>query len=388
MSRFELAQRVKDLPAYLFARIDAMKREAVERGVDVIDLSIGDPDTPTPKHIVEAMKRAVENPARHRYPSSEGMPAFREAVAAWYGRRFNVGLEAKGEVITLIGSKEGIGHLPLAFVDPGDVVLVPSPGYPVYAIGTLFAGGESVEMPLLEENGYLPDLDRIDGDALKKAKLMFINYPNNPTAATASLEFFGKVVAFARAHGIIVCHDAAYTEMYYEGTRPPSFLGADGAMDVGIEIHSLSKTYNMTGWRIGCAVGNREIVAGLAKIKSNLDSGAFDAVQEAGIAALETDDSVLAPLREMYRERRDALLEGLGEAGISAARPSGTFYVWAKVPEGFDSAAFSAHLLKEAGVLTTPGNGFGGPGEGYVRFALTVPAERIREAAGRIRKAL
>ncbi|MGD2081189.1 MAG: LL-diaminopimelate aminotransferase [Nitrospirota bacterium] len=388
MSRFELAQRVKDLPPYLFARIDAMKREAVERGVDVIDLSIGDPDTPTPGHIVEAMKRAVEKPERHRYPSSDGMPAFREAVAAWYGRRFNVGLDAKGEVITLIGSKEGIGHLPLAFIDPGDVVLVPSPGYPVYAIGTLFAGGESVEMPLLEKNGYLPDLEGIGGDVLGRAKLMFINYPNNPTAATATLEFFGRVAAFAREHGIIVCHDAAYTETYYEGAKPPSFLEAEGAMDVGIEIHSLSKTYNMTGWRIGCAVGNREVVAGLAKIKSNLDSGAFDAVQEAGIAALETDDSVLAPLREMYRERRDALLEGLGEAGISAARPSGTFYVWAKVPEGFDSAAFSARLLKEAGVLTTPGNGFGAPGEGYVRFALTVPAERIREAAGRIRKAL
>lgn len=384
----ELARRVKDLPPYLFARIDAMKREALEKGVDLIDLSVGDPDTPTPPHIVEAMKKAVEKPERHRYPSSDGMLAFREAVSAWYSRRFDVGLDPKGEVITLIGSKEGIGHLPLAFVNPGDVVLVPSPGYPVYAIGTLFAGGESVEMPLLERNGYLPDLEAIDKDALKRAKLMFINYPNNPTAASADIGFFERVVAVARDNDIIVCHDAAYSEVFYDGVRPPSFLEAKGAREVGIEIHSLSKTYNMTGWRIGFAAGRGEVIAGLAKIKSNLDSGAFDAVQEAGIAALETDDGVLSTLRQMYQGRRDALLEGLRDAGIEVERPRATFYLWAKVPKGFDSSAFSAHLLLKAGVLTTPGNGFGAPGEGYVRFALTVPVERIKEAAERIKRVL
>jgi LL-diaminopimelate aminotransferase len=388
MSPVELAGRVKNLPPYLFAQIDAKKREAIEKGVDLIDLSIGDPDTPTPGHIVEAMKKAVDKPERHRYPSSEGMLSFREAVSVWYSRRFNVKLNPRDEVVTLIGSKEGIGHLPLAFADPGDVVLVPSPGYPVYAIGTLFAGGESVEMPLLEKNGYLPDLDAIDGAKLKRAKLMFLNYPNNPTAASAGVEFFEKVVDFAKKHDIIVCHDAAYSEIFYDGVKPPSFLEVEGAKEVGIEIHSLSKTYNMTGWRIGFAVGNAGVVGGLAKIKSNLDSGAFDAVQEAGINALETPDKVLAPLRDMYQERRDALYEGLRAAGIEVAKPGATFYLWAKVPKKFDSSGFSAHLLERAGVLATPGNGFGAPGEGYIRFALTVPVDRTREATERIKKAL
>ncbi len=388
MSPAELARRVKDLPPYLFTRIDAMKREAVGKGVDLIDLSIGDPDTPTPEHIVEAMKRAVEKPERHRYPSSEGMPGFREAAAAWYKRRFNVELDPGAEVITLIGSKEGIGHIPLAFIDPGDVVLVPSPGYPVYAIGTLFAGGESVEMPLIEKNSYLPDFDSIDEAALKRAKLMFLNYPNNPTAAATDMQFFNRVVALARKHDIIICHDAAYSEVFYDGVKPPGFLQAGGAKEVGIEIHSLSKTYNMTGWRIGFAVGNRDVIAGLGKIKSNLDSGAFDAVQEAGITALETGDEVLSGIRAMYQERRDVLYEGLRDAGMSLEKPGATFYLWARVPEGFDSSGFTTHLLERAGVLTTPGNGFGGPGEGYVRFALTVSVERTKEAVERIKEAL
>jgi LL-diaminopimelate aminotransferase len=258
----------------------------------------------------------------------------------------------------------------------------------VYAIGTFFAGGESVEMPLLEKNGYLPDFDAIDGATLKRAKLMFLNYPNNPTAASAGMEFFEKAVSFAKKHDIIVCHDAAYSEVFYDGVRPPSFLEVEGAKEVGIEIHSLSKTYNMTGWRIGFAVGNADVVGGLAKIKSNLDSGAFDAVQEAGVVALETGDEVLAPLRNMYQERRDALYEGLRAAGIETAKPGATFYLWAKVPKGFDSSSFSAHLLERAGVLATPGNGFGASGEGYIRFALTVPVERIKEAAVRIKKTL
>ncbi|GAB4387496.1 MAG: LL-diaminopimelate aminotransferase [Thermodesulfovibrionales bacterium] len=386
--RVTLAERVRSLPPYLFARIDALKREALAKGADLIDLSIGDPDIPTPAHIVEAMKRAVEKPEHHRYPSYEGMPGYRSAVAQWYGRRFGVELDPGAEVLSLIGSKEGIGHIPLAFVNPGDVVLVPTPGYPVYAIGTLFAGGQSHYMPLTEANDFLPDLDAVPEDALRRARLMFLNYPNNPTSQVAPVEFFEKAVALARKHDIIICHDAAYSEIYYDGEKPLSFLQVKGAREVGVELHSLSKTYNMTGWRIGFAAGNREVIAGLGKIKSNLDSGVFQAVQEASIAALATGDEVLAPLRRTYQERRDALLEGLREAGIEARKPRATFYLWARVPAGFDSAGFAVHLLDKAQVLATPGSGFGEPGEGYIRFALTVPVERMREAARRIKESL
>ncbi len=383
-----LADRVKHLPPYLFARIDEMKREALGRGVDLIDLSIGDPDIPTPAHIVKAMQKAVENPEHHRYPSSNGMFSFRQAVADWYARRFNVPLRAEGEVVSLIGSKEGVGHLPLAFVNPGDVVLVPSPGYPVYNIGTLFAGGESHFMPLRDENDFLPDFKAIPEDVLKRARLMWINYPNNPTAASAGRGFFEEAIAVAKKYDIIVCHDAAYSEVYFDGKRPMSFLEVPGAMEVGIEMHSLSKTYNMTGWRIGYAVGNREIIAGLAKIKSNIDSGAFQAVQEAAIVALGTGEDVLGEIRATYQARRDALYEGLISAGMTMRKPEATFYLWARVPKGFDSSTFATHVLEKAGVLITPGNGFGDPGEGYVRFALTVPVARIKEAAERIKNSL
>lgn len=388
MAHFELADRVKNLPPYLFASIDRMKAEAKARGVDLIDLSIGDPDIPTPQNIVEAMKRAVEDPSNHRYPSYEGMPAYRKAVADWYKRRFNVDLDPSTEVLSLIGSKEGIGHIPLAFVNPGDIVLVPSPGYPVYPVGTLFAGGESYIMPLYESNGFLPDFSSIPEGILKKAKLMFINYPNNPTSAVAGKEFFEKVVEIAKTYNIIVCHDAAYSEIYYDGIKPMSFLEVEGAKEVGIEFHSLSKTYNMTGWRIGFAVGNRDVIAGLGKIKTNLDSGVFQAIQEAAITALNTGDDVLRPIRDTYQERRDVLYEGLRRIGLQVIKPLATFYLWAKVPDGFDSSRFVAHLLEKAGVMITPGVGFGAPGEGYVRFALTVNVERIKEAVERIEKAL
>lgn len=386
--RVELASRVRNLPPYLFASIDRMKQEAVSRGVDVIDMSIGDPDIPTPQHIVDAMKAAVAKPQHHRYPSYEGMLSYREAVAQWYGRRFGVSLDPKTEVLSLIGSKEGIGHIPLAFVNPGDLVLVPSPGYPVYPVGTLFAGGEGHAMPLIEENGFLPDLRSIPEDVLRASRLMFLNYPNNPTAASASRGFYEEVIDLASRYNIIVCHDAAYSEIYYDNERPLSFLEIDGAKDVGIEFHSLSKTYNMTGWRIGFAVGNREIIAGLGKIKTNLDSGVFQAIQEASITALGTDEALLGDIRNVYQERRDALCEGLRGIGLTVSVPKATFYVWTRVPAGFDSQGFVSHLLEKAGVLTTPGNGFGAPGEGYVRFALTVPMERIREAVGRIKNAL
>lgn len=388
MTRFELADRVKNLPPYLFAAIDRMKAEAKEKGVDLIDLSIGDPDIPTPQNIVEAMKRSLDNPANHRYPSYEGIASYRKAVADWYKRRFNVELDPSGEVLSLIGSKEGIGHIPLAFVNPGDIVLVPSPGYPVYPVGTLFAGGESFIMPLFESNGFLPDLSSIPEDILKKAKLMFINYPNNPTSAVAGKDFFKSVVEVAKAYNIIVCHDAAYSEIYYDDQKPMSFLEVDGAKDVGIEFHSLSKTYNMTGWRIGFAVGNRDVISGLGKIKTNLDSGVFQAIQEAGITALGSGDEILRPIRVTYQERRDVLYEGLKRLGLSVIKPKATFYLWARVPEGYDSSGFVAYLLEKAGVMITPGVGFGSPGEGYVRFALTVSVDRIREAVERISKVI
>ena len=382
----EPADRVKDLPPYLFATIDKMKQEALKKGIDLIDLSIGDPDIPTPKHIVQRMKKAVENPEHHRYPSYVGMLSFRKAVADWYKIRFNVKLDPNTEVLSLIGSKEGIGHMPLAFINPGDVVLVPSPGYPVYPVATLFAGGKSHIMPLVEKNNYLPDLKAIPQTVLKKAKLIFINYPNNPTSACAGRSFYREVIDFASKHNIIVCHDAAYSEIYYDGKKPLSFLQIPGAKDVGIEFHSLSKTYNMTGWRIGFAVGNANAIAGLGKIKSNLDSGIFQAVQEAGIEALNTDDSVLKKIRDTFQQRRDVLFNGLKTIGMEVQKPQATFYLWAKVPKGFTSSEFVAHLLNNAGVLGTPGNGFGAPGEGYIRFALTASVKRIKEAVERIGK--
>jgi len=380
---FEFASRIKHLPPYLFASIDRMKQEAVKKGMDIIDLSIGDPDIPTPDPIVRAMKKAVENPVHHRYPSYEGMLSYREAVARWYKKRFNATLDPRTEVLSLIGSKEGIGHIPLAFVNPGDVVLVPSPGYPVYPIGTLFAGGESYMMPLREENNFLPDLNRIPKRILQKAKLMFINYPNNPTSAVAPREFFEEVIKLAFKYNIIVCHDASYTEIYYD-KKPLSFMQFDGAKEVGIEFHSLSKTYNMTGWRIGFAVGNSHVLAGLGKVKTNLDSGVFQAIQEAAIAGLGLDQKMLLPIRNTYRQRRDILYNGLKKLGMHLLKPDATFYLWVKVPPRFDSMRFVTHLLDQAGVLSTPGNGFGDAGEGYVRFALTARVTRIQEAVERI----
>ncbi len=380
----EPAKRVKDLPPYLFATIDKMKVKALSKGVDLIDLSIGDPDTPTPKHIIEAMKKAVNNPAHHQYPSYVGMLSFRQAVADWYKKRFNVNLDAKTEVLSLIGSKEGIGHMPLAFINPGDYVLVPSPGYPVYPVATLFAGGKYHEMPLLEKNNYLPDLDAIPKGVLKKAKLMFVNYPNNPTSVCADKAFYKKLIKFAADNNILICHDAAYSEMYYEDEKPLSFLELPGAKNVGIEFHSLSKTYNMTGWRIGFAVGNKDAIAGLGKIKTNIDSGIFQAIQEAGIEALKTDDKVLGKIRNMYKGRRNALYNGLKKLGLEVEKPNATFYLWVKCPKGYSSMEFTTLLLNKAGILTTPGNGFGAPGEGYIRFALTVSVKRLKEAVERI----
>jgi len=380
------AERLRQLPPYLFKEIDRAREEARAKGVDIIDLGVGDPDLPTPAHIVEALKKASENPAHHRYPSYEGMLSFREAAASWCKGRFGLDLDPKTEVVALIGSKEGIAHMPLAFVEPGDVVLVPSPGYPVYNIGTLFSGGLSHFMPLTRENGFLPDLDAIPEDVARKAKLMWINYPNNPTAAVAGLEFYKKVADFARAYGILVCSDAAYTEMAFGSELPPSFLQVPGARDLAIEFHSLSKTYRMTGWRIGFAVGNAEAVSALGGIKSNVDSGVFEAVQAAAIAALTGDQGCVAEMRREYGGRAKVLHDGLTGLGLKLAKPEATFYAWIECPKGYTSAQFSKHLLEKAGIVSTPGNGFGAPGEGYVRMALTVPVPRLEEAVERIRK--
>jgi LL-diaminopimelate aminotransferase len=380
------ARRINELPPYLFAEIDRRKRAALARGVDLIDLGIGDPDIPTPSVIVEKLIESASKPANHRYPSSAGMPEFREAVANWYKKRFNVNLDPAKEVVSLIGSKEGIGNMAVAFVDPGDVVLVASPCYPVYHIGTAFNGGKNYFLPLKKENHFLPDLDSIPPDVARRAKLLWINYPNNPTAAVADRDFFQRVVEFADRHNVIVAHDAAYTEMGYDGYRPMSFLEVDGAREVGIEFHSLSKTFNMTGWRIGMAVGNSELVGGLAQAKSNLDSGIFQAVQEAGIEALKLGDQIVEPSRRVYQERRDILVDGLRAAGLECEKPRATFYVWVACPKGLSSADFTTKLLEEAGVVTTPGNGFGEAGEGYVRFTVCVDKERLREVAERIRR--
>ncbi|HET6674292.1 MAG TPA: LL-diaminopimelate aminotransferase [Nitrospiraceae bacterium] len=382
----EYAARINTLPPYLFAAIDKMKQEAIGQGVDIINLGIGDPDLPTPAPIIESLRRAAGDPKHHQYPSYEGMASFRGAVAAWYKRRFNVTLDAASEVLTLIGSKEGIGHVPLAFVNPGDVALVPSPGYPVYPVGTSFAGGVSHIMPLTKENGFLPDLTAIPKDIARKAKLMWLNSPNNPTSVVMSKDYFRRVVDFARANQVIVCHDAAYSEIFYDGKRPVSFLEIEGAKEVGVEFHSLSKTYNMTGWRLGFAVGNKEVLAGLGKVKSNLDSGVFQAIQEAGTTALNLDDSVTDGLRKVYQERRDVLVPGLKQLGLVVDPPPAAFYVWVAVPGGYTSASFTAHLLGKAGIVTTPGNGFGAPGEGYIRMTVTTSTERLAEAVERIKR--
>ncbi|MHC1573976.1 MAG: LL-diaminopimelate aminotransferase [Candidatus Syntropharchaeales archaeon] len=379
--RITYADRINQLPPYLFARIDEMKEEAKKSGIDLIDLSIGDPDIPTPQTIIEELYDAVKDPKTHRYPTYDGMLSFREAVAGWYKRIKDVELDPVNEVVALIGSKEGIAHIPFGFVNPGDYVLVPDPAYPVYLNSTILAGGKPHVMPLLRENDFLPDLSRIEPEILKKTKLLFLNYPNNPTSAVAKREFFEEVVDFAKEHDIIVCHDNPYSEIVFDDTRAPSFLEIDGAREVGIEFNSLSKTCNMTGWRIGYAVGSSKVLEGLLKVKTNIDSGAFEAIQRAGIKALEIADKVASENSRIYSKRRDVLCRGL-----EIDPPSATFYLWAPVPDGYDSFSFTEALLSKCGILVTPGIGFGEYGEGFVRFALTESVQRIEEAVERVKK--
>ncbi len=386
MAEYTQAKRLQALPPYLFAELDRMKQEQVKKGVDIISLGIGDPDLPTPPHIIQALARAAADPANHQYPSYEGMLSFRKAAADWYRVRFGVTLDPATEVLGLIGSKEGIGHFPLAFVDPGDVVLVPDPAYPVYQAGTIFAGGVPYAMPLTRASGFLPDLGAIPVDVMRRAKVLWLNYPNNPTGAVAPREFLARAVDFARTHRLILAHDAPYSEMAYDGYRPESVMSIPGAKEVAVEFHSLSKTYNMTGWRVGFAVGNAAILAGLGRIKTNMDSGVFQAVQYAGVAALTGPQECVADNCRVYQERRDVLVKGLREMGFDVQPPKATFYIWVPAPKGFTSMSFTAEVLTKAGVVLTPGSGFGPTGEGYVRAAVTVNVDRIREALERIKK--
>lgn len=384
-----VANRLAQLPPYLFVEIDRKKREALARGVDIINLGVGDPDIPTPEHIVQALARAASKPVNHRYPESEGLPAFREAACAWYRRRFGVSLDPEHECINLIGAKEGLGHLPLAFVEPDDIVLVPDPAYPVYQSATIFAGGRPHFMPLLRENGFLPDLEAIPEDVARKARLMYLNYPNNPTGAVATRQFYERVVEFALKYNVIVAQDNTYSEIAFDGYRPISFLEVPGAKEIGVEFHSLSKTFNMTGWRCGFVVGRAEIVDALRRVKSNLDSGAFQAVQEAAVEALTNNpEEVAARNSRIYQERRDVLVEALRTLGIAVDVPKASFYVWPRVPEGHTSASFVGLLIDKAGIVCTPGSGFGRHGEGFVRFALTADRARLLEAVERMKNAL
>ncbi|MBO8127696.1 MAG: LL-diaminopimelate aminotransferase [Peptococcaceae bacterium] len=386
--RFQEAKRIEKLPPYLFARIEKLIEEKKAQGVDVISLGIGDPDTPTPQHIIKRAQEELENPANHQYPSSAGMLSYRQAVADWYDRRFGVQLDPESEVVSLIGSKEGIAHIAWCYVDPGDVVLVPDPGYPVYGQGTILAGGEPYYLPLKAENGFLPDLSAVPEDIARRAKMLFINYPNNPTGAIATKEFFAGVVDFARKHEILVCHDAAYSEIAFDGYRPPSFLETPGAKEVGIEFHSVSKTYNMTGWRIGWAVGNSGAVQALGRLKTNIDSGVFQAVQHAAITALSGPQDNVKELCEMYRERRDLVVDTLNNLGWNLVKPKATFYIWVPVPPGYTSTSFAEEVLDKTGVVITPGIGYGQEGEGYFRISLTIPKERLAEAMSRMKENL
>ncbi|MCH8814241.1 MAG: LL-diaminopimelate aminotransferase [Chloroflexi bacterium] len=381
-----LAKRVESLPAYLFAEISRKIAEKKAQGVDVISFAIGDPDLPTPDHILQSLKDAADDPANHRYPETEGLLDLREAISRWYDRRFGVALDPATEVMSLIGSKEGIGHVALCFIDPGDVALVPDPGYPVYATGTLLAGGEPYYLPLTEENGFLPDLDSVPEQIAKRAKLLWLNYPNNPTGAVADIDFFERAVAFAKKNDLAVLHDGPYSEVAFDGYRPVSFLQAEGAKEVGVEFHSLSKSYNMTGWRVAMVVGNAEIINALMRVKSNLDSGVPQAVQRMAITALEGPQDCVAEHNAIYQRRRDKLVDALTKLGLRMTLPQASLYVWARVPDGMTSVQFASRVLDEAGVVVTPGPGYGPTGEGYVRLSLTTPDERLEEGVRRLEK--
>jgi LL-diaminopimelate aminotransferase len=380
------AKRIEKLPPYLFAEIDRKVAEARAKGADIISFGVGDPDLPTADHVIDALAEAARDATTHQYPSYTGMPEFRRSIANWYGERFGVSLDPDDEVQPLVGSKEGIFHLPVAFVDPGDVALIPDPGYPVYETGTILAGGEPYLLPLTADNDFKPDLQSVPGDVLKRATVLWLNYPSNPTAATVDKSFFDEAVAFCRSNDLLLAHDAAYTEITFDDYVAPSVLEADGAMECAIEFHSLSKTYNMTGWRIGWVAGAPKAIEAMKRLKTNIDSGIFNAVQRAGIAAIEGPQDHLRESVETYRRRRDLLCDALKSMGVVVEPPRGSIYLWVPVPDGHTSETFTAFLLEEAAIVVAPGTGYGPSGEGYVRFSLTVPDERLEEGVERLRK--
>ncbi len=387
--KIQISERLKKLPPYLFAQIDKAKKEALAQGRDIINLGVGDPDLATPKHIVEALSLAAKDPQNQHYALDQGLDKLRQVIADWYSRRFNVKLDPDTQVLPLIGSKEGIAHMPIAVVNPGDVVLHTEPNYPPYKTATILALGRPYPLPISDKNDYLPDLKGIPAAVLKKSKLFFLNYPNNPTSAVANKAFFQDVVRFANKNRIIICHDAAYSEIAFDGYRPVSFLETKGALETGVEFHSLSKTYNMTGWRIGWVCGNAEAIKALGKVKSNIDSGIFTAIQLAAVAALTGPQSCVEENNKIYRQRRDTLISSLKGLGWSVNIPKATFYVWLRLPKGYkDSRKFAQFLLDKADIVVTPGVGFGKSGEGFIRMALTVPKERLQEAVVRIKKIL
>ncbi len=381
------ARRIEGLPAYLFAEADRQISAKRAAGHDVVSLGVGDPDIPTPDHIVDALVEGARDPKTHRYPDYYGLKQLREAIASWYQQRFSVTLNSDTEVLPLVGSKEGIFHLPVAFVDPGDVVLVPDPGYPVYGAGTLLVGGVPHYLPLREENDFLPDLDSIPTEVARAARVLWINYPNNPTGATAERGFFERVVKFAHDNDVLVCHDNAYSDVAFDGYRPMSFLEVDGAREIGLEFHSLSKTYNMTGWRIGMVVGNASAISAFGRVKTNVDSGVFEAVQRAAIAGLTGDQSWLDERNAIYQRRRDRVMAALAAMGVQARTPRASLYVWARVPGGGSSLDFCLNTLHSALVWVTPGVGFGQAGEGYFRISLTTPDDRLDEGLRRLTRA-
>ncbi len=378
------ARRLDNAPPYLFVEIEDSIQRALAKGIDVINLGIGDPDTPTPDFIVNKMTEALKEPKYHRYPEYDGSIEFRAAVVSYYKRRFGVRLDPETEVVALLGSKEGIAHMFFALVNDCDFTLVPDPQYPVYQLATSLTGGVPFHMPLKAENNYLPDFSIIPKEVVKRSKIIFLNYPNNPTGAVAGLEFYRTAVDFASKNDIVVCNDNAYSEFTFDGITAPSILQAEGAMDIAVEFHTLSKSYNMTGWRIGYAVGNKEAISKLKKMKNNVDSGVFTAIQEAAIEALEHGDGFVQDMRELYRKRRDLAITKLKQIGWDFSVPQGTFYVWVNVPEGYTSKGFTTMLLDKAGVVAAPGSGYGSCGEGYFRISLTVGEDRINEAFSRI----
>ncbi|UCE18344.1 MAG: LL-diaminopimelate aminotransferase [Gemmatimonadota bacterium] len=380
------AKRLAQLPPYLFAELDRKKRQAVRSGRDVIDLGVGDPDMATPSLIIQRLRLEAARKETHRYPSYNGLQEFREVIADWFESRFSVPLDPNREVLVLIGSKEGLGHLPWALLDPGETAIIPNPAYPVYENGTLLAGGKPFRIPLLEEDRYLPDLEAIAPNMADAAKLLYLNYPNNPTGAVADADFFQSVVDWAVRYNVVICHDAAYTEIAFNGYRPPSLLSVAGAKKVGVEFHSLSKTFNMTGWRVGFAVGNADVIKALGEIKKNVDSGVFGAVQYAGIEALDHYSELIDDIRMVYQDRRDVLVEGLTRLGWKLHKTEATFYVWARPPVERSSTQLAERLLEETAIAVAPGVGFGTLGEGYIRFSLTNEKSRIEEAVDRIKK--